>query len=213
MATVVQQILQYIELSVFCGDPFTAVSRQMRGKMKEKFMGIKRSERPKRFELKAMSPPPSVVAEMDRLTHEIESQAFSLFERRGAVHGFDISDWLLAESQIARPIPVDIEEVESEIVIRAEVQNFKPEDLFVIADSFKVKMYGRRDGRDGREQGKRSETEIQPSAGASLSAVRREIELPAAVDSDKAFAQMANGLLELHLPKADYQKVIETAAA
>lgn len=176
-------------------------------------MGIRESKHSARFELKTMSPPLPVVKEMDRLTREIELRAFLLFEQRGSVHGFDVSDWLLAESQIAPPIPIDVDELECEIVIRAEVPGFKREDLFVIADSCKVKIYGRVDRRNDHEKGEERDPVVQRHTDIFPGAIRREIELPAVVDSDKAFAQMSNGLLELHFPKLEHQNLIETAAA
>lgn len=46
----------------------------------------------------APSLPQELWEKMRAITDEIRQRAFSLFEKRGRVHGLDLEDWLRAES-------------------------------------------------------------------------------------------------------------------
>jgi hypothetical protein len=43
---------------------------------------------------------PSESADTSNITHSVALRAFELFLARGAVHGHDLDDWLMAESQL-----------------------------------------------------------------------------------------------------------------
>lgn len=156
--------------------------------------------------------PLSIFEEMDRLAQDIQKRAFSFFEERGGSHGFDHSDWFRAESELLRPMPIEVAEHEKEVVVRAEVPGFDAKELSVTVEPFGVRVYGKTEKREkecrtDEKAGLRHYTEI------SSNEVLREIALPTAVNPEQAAARLEKGVLEIRLPRAAPPKLIDVKTA
>lgn len=167
-------------------------------------------EKPERAVAKTMAMPLSIFDEMDRLAREIEERAFHFFQERGAVNGFDLEDWFRAEAELVRPVPIEIEERETEIIVRAEVPGFEAKDLSVTVEPYSVGVYGKAEKR-GEHQKKDEATKsaLHHYTEISASEVLRQISLPVAINPDKGTAHLSKGVLEIRLPKAAPPKLIE----
>jgi hypothetical protein len=62
----------------------------------------------------------SFFEDMDNLTNRIAQRAFGLFEERGT-DGKEWEDWLRAEAELLKPMPVELSEAEKEYTVKAEV--------------------------------------------------------------------------------------------
>src|SRR5262249_37447213 len=85
-------------------------------------------------EKRALKPPFFIEAEtmldrMSDLTRETSQKAFEFFMDRGGTLGSRFDDWLHAEMELLRPVPVEISETKEFVNIRAAVPGFKPEEI------------------------------------------------------------------------------------
>ena len=163
---------------------------------------------------RAMPAPLSIFEEMDRLTRQIRDRAFGLFQERGGIDGFDQGDWIRAESELLKPIPIEVEEQDKEIIVRAEVPGFDARDLSVTAEPYGLRIYGKVEKR-GEEQKKEEAKKgaLRHYTEISSNEILRQVTLPSAINPDKAVAHLNKGILELHLPKAAPPKLIEVKSA
>jgi HSP20 family molecular chaperone IbpA len=54
-------------------------------------------------------------------TNAIAQRTFGLFQQRGGADGRDLEDWFRAESELLKPVPIEISESNDTYTIRAEV--------------------------------------------------------------------------------------------
>lgn len=146
--------------------------------------------------------------DMERLTDRISKRAFSLFQQRGGGEGRDWDDWLKAESEVLKAVPVEIVESDQSFSIRAEVPGFKAEELTVQVESNGVYIRGRSESRN-EEKGKGVVTYSEVFSNE----IARHIELPAIIDASKSEAKLSDGVLELTLPKSASPKAIDSKVA
>ncbi len=67
--------------------------------------------------------------ELEALSRETARRAFNLFQQRGRADGLDLDDWLRAEAELLRPVPIEMSESEDSLMIRAEVPGFDARHL------------------------------------------------------------------------------------
>jgi HSP20 family protein len=112
--------------------------------------------------------------------------------------GFDslfnrfFGDWLapvMAEPEALRFWDFDLTDSDNEVVVKAELPGFEPNDLDVQVanDMLTIKAEHRQENDQGQ----------------SFNSYRRSITLPSGVDTANAKASYRNGVLELHLPKTE----------
>ena len=111
------------------------------------------------------------------------------FGRRGALFG----------GTDGRP-PVNAYQDDDGLTVTAEVPGVKPEDLTVEAEGAVLRISGIRSEPEdvGDEQYHRRERK--------RGEFRREVHLPGGLDSTKVEAKVADGVLTVHLPKAEEAK-------
>jgi HSP20 family protein len=132
----------------------------------------------------------------------IARRAFELFESRKQKHGRDQDDWLVAESEVLHPTHLDVEDCDEAIVVRAEVPGFRPDELEVCVEPFRITIAGRR------------ETMTAPTYRKILFSDRccdqvyRVIEVPIELDSRSAHSSLRDGVLELEIAKASARTMI-----
>jgi HSP20 family protein len=132
----------------------------------------------------------------DRLkafTQMIERRAYHFFEERGQEPGDDLADWFRAETELMRPVAIDLREDAKSIFIRAEVPGFEAEEIKVSVDPQYVVLCGE---TANTEEGKTDDGE------RLVQQFYRTIGLPNAIEPDKTTAVLKNGVLELTLIKA-----------
>jgi HSP20 family protein len=92
-------------------------------------------------------------------------------------------------------LPLEILEAEDAITVRAPVPGFRPEAIDVELQGTLLTLRGTVEEQHEESKGSRHLAEWQAAS------FQRSVELPAAVDADRAAARFVNGVLELHLPK------------
>lgn len=169
-------------------------------------------EAPEKTPRPRLMTPLSIFEEMDRLAAEIEKRAFSLFEQRGCGDGFALSDWFRAESELLHSAPIEVNENEKEIVIRAEVPGFELKELSISAEPYGVRIYSKSERRE-QEKSEENKGTLRHYSEICGSEVLRQVSLPAAINPENATARLEKGVLEIHLPKASPPKLIEIKSA
>lgn len=156
----------------------------------------------------SMTRPVSIFEEMDRLMRRVEERAFNLFQERGGGDGFALSDWFRAEHELVKAMPIQVEETEKEVIVRAEVPGFEAKELTIQAETDSLSVFGKAEKKTESEKGaKKYYSEI------SSNEVYREISLPTRVDPEKATAHLEKGVLEIHLAKAAPARAVEIKAS
>jgi HSP20 family protein len=153
------------------------------------------------------SPTRDVFDDFEAITKAIAQRAFGFFQQRGT-YGFDSEDWFRAESELLKPVPIEISESGDSYTIRAEVPGFDAKDLSVRTEGNSVYIHGKAEQKKEEKKGK----EVKYSEVSATELCRR-IDLPGSINSEKASANLANGVLELTLPKASPPKKVEVMAA
>ncbi len=95
---------------------------------------------------------------------------------------------------------VDVIENNDNIVVKAELPGFKPEDIDVRVEGNTLLMQG--EGTEETEE-KEGQYHLHERRQASFA---RAIPLPTGVNTDKANAEFENGILTLTLPKSEEAK-------
>jgi HSP20 family protein len=146
-------------------------------------------------------------ADVDDVMNQIRQRAYQLFEWRGHGDGRDLEDWFKAETELLKPVPVEIAEKDNVLRIRAEVPGFTEEELEVNLEPGAIIIKG-----EHHEETEKKEEKTYHSERRAKQICRR-FALPVDVIPDKATATLKKGVLELSAPKAAQGKKIEIKAA
>ena len=139
--------------------------------------------------------PESHVDKLKQIQEAIARRAYELFESRGCEHGHDFGDWLRAETEILRPVPIKISEAEDKLTLQAEMPGFKPEEIEVSAEPRRLIIIGT------TSQSAQQETENVFSREILTEDFIRSIDLPVEIDPSKVRATFDDGTLNVALPK------------
>lgn len=154
----------------------------------------------KATEKKISKPPFFVEAEkmfdkMADLTRETSQKAFEYFMNHGGTLGSRFDDWLHAEMDLLRPVPVEITETDKLVNIRAAVPGFKAEEIELSVNGNDLFLTGETMFEDKKEDEKTFYTEWRSNR------FYRQLRLPADVLSESADAKLKDGILTLVLKK------------
>jgi HSP20 family protein len=144
--------------------------------------------------------------EVNTIFDKIGKRAYELFEWRGRQDGHDLEDWLRAEQELLKPMPVEVSEKDNMIVVRAEVPGFKAEDLEVNMEPGFVVIKGR------AEQETRKDVDKTFFMETKSNEIFRKIPLPVNVMADAGEAFLQDGVLEIKAPKAAEKQRSDIAA-
>jgi HSP20 family protein len=133
---------------------------------------------------------------LQELSRDVAHRAYEFFEARGGEFGHALEDWLSAEAELLRPVPVEITQTDKQVYVCAEVPGFDAKEIRLSVEPNRVIINGR------------SESKAEGQAGQTVYNERRSrqfcrtVGLPVKVDPRRAAASLKNGVLELTLDKA-----------
>src|SRR5258708_4578081 len=126
----------------------------------------------------------------------IARRAFDIFGSRGRSPGHELEDWVRAESELLRPVPLNVAESDGEYVVRAEVPGFGDKDIEVIVEPLYLAISGKRETKKDEQNGKIIRCESRGDRNF------RVLDLPPSVDTSKVSTTLRDGILMVDLPKA-----------
>ena len=126
----------------------------------------------------------------------IARRAFDIFESCGRVPGHELEDWFRAESELLRPVPLNVTESNDEYIVRAEVPGFGSKDIEVIVEPLYLAISGKRETNEDKQNGKMICSESRADR------IFRVLDLPSVVDTSKVSTTLKDGILIVDLPKA-----------
>ena len=127
---------------------------------------------------------------------QIEQRASEISKENGLNGGDDLDNWLKAESEFLHPAPLDIEESDSEYVVRVEVPGFQEQEIEVAADPDQVIISAQHTSESEHKKGKTVRTEQRSNS------ICRSFSLPSNIDPHNISKHVSHGVLEIRLPKA-----------
>ncbi len=136
----------------------------------------------------------TLLARMTEIYGSIARRAFELFDSRGRQPGYDLDDWLRAESELLRPVSVETTQTDGHLTVRAEVPGFSGTDLQVSVETHRLIISGRTNLTAEQQQ-----DETAPATQRSKE-IFRAVELPVIVDADQPRMTLTDGNLTLTLP-------------
>jgi HSP20 family protein len=142
-----------------------------------------------------LSPIQEFMLHMQELRELIARRAYELFEKRGYAHGQDSEDWLKAESEILRPVRMEVTDTPDSLIARSRVSGFEPSQLSVSVEPQKLAVAGRREISEVVKAGE----EVRTTSGSVQ--FLEVMDLPAQVDPTQATATLKGDVLEVTLPK------------
>jgi HSP20 family protein len=141
------------------------------------------------------------------ITKDIAGKAYEFFRDRGGEWGREVEDWFKAESEILRPVPVEITEAGDNVLVSAAVPGFKPEEIEVSVKGETLIISGATEASAEKKDANTITREWNSNR------FYRQLMLPSPVMEDKVTAKLTNGMLELTLPKATAQEATKVAVA
>jgi HSP20 family protein len=139
----------------------------------------------------------SIFEQFKDTVQSIGKRAFELFEKRGRQFGNDFEDWLRAESELVRRVPVEVKDADGNLDIRAEVPGFKPAELKVYVEPRRLTISGETEQKTEESDENTLYTEWRSQK------IFRAFDLPLEVKANDAKATLKNGILTLTVPKAE----------
>ncbi len=130
-----------------------------------------------------MDPFRDVMGIQDRMNRLFEE---FLTRGRGREEGIEVGAWMPA---------VDIYETDDDVIVKAELPGVKKDEIGVEVKGGVLTLRGER--KHEKEVKEESYHRVERSYGTFL----RSFTLPTTVEEDKVTAKLADGVLEIHLPK------------
>lgn len=133
--------------------------------------------------------------QMKESAQSIARRAYQFFEERGREFGHEVEDWLRAEFELTRRLPLELTENDGQLIVRAEVPGLKAEEIKVSVEPKQIIITGQ------TEQKKEEETTNRVFSEFQTNQLCRCLSLPKEVDPSQATATLKDGVLELKLVK------------
>ncbi len=143
---------------------------------------------------------------LQELNTVIANRAHQLFVSSGCIPGRELDDWLRAESEILRPIPLDITDTDTELIVRAEVPGLTEKEIEVRVAPRCLLIVGERSETTEQKTGRTVYSERHASQ------IFRVLDLPARIDPDRVNATLSDGILEITLGKVETAKKVPVLA-
>jgi HSP20 family protein len=129
------------------------------------------------------------------LTQETAHKAYDFFLKRGGEFGRELDDWFKAESEVLRPVAVEITETKDIINIKATVPGFKPDEIEISVKDNILILSGKTEVEEKKEEENTVYSEWRSNR------FFRQLTLSSEIDVEKVEARLKDGVLQLTLPK------------
>lgn len=129
------------------------------------------------------------------LYETIARRAYEFFDGRDPEDGFALEDWVKAERELLRPVPLEIKESDDQFTIRAEVPGFTEKDIHVSLKPRHLVISGKVEESSEEKSGDTFYTSRRSNE------ILHGLDLPAEIDPAKASATFKDGILDIQLPK------------
>jgi len=150
----------------------------------------------------------TIFNELDQLHTEISRRAYELFQKRGALWGAPLADWLQAERQMVWKPAIELRQKDNQFEILAATPGVDAKDLDVQITSEDMLIKADIHHKHAPEEGAVQVCEF--TSGQLF----RSVHFPEKVDPDSATAEYRNGMLRVTASIAKpAQKKVEIAAA
>jgi HSP20 family protein len=141
--------------------------------------------------------PRTLLEHVQQTMETIRRRAYEIFESRGREDGRDLVDWFRASAELLRPVLVDLADDDGELKVTAEVPGFSAGDIELGVEPRRLVLSGTTETRTERKTGEALRSERKAES------FLHSLNLPVAVDPDRASASLRNGVLTVTLPKAE----------
>src|ERR1051325_11497719 len=145
--------------------------------------------------------------DIDKLMNQVRERAYQIFDGRGRGDGHDWDDWFQAETELLKPVPLEITEKGNMLNIRADVPGFNENELEVNLEDGVLTIKG-----EHHEETEKKEEKLYYNERLARQ-IFRSFTLPVNVNADKAAAALKEGVLEVSVPKAEPAKKVVAKAA
>lgn len=142
---------------------------------------------------------------MADMTRQVAQRAFEFFTQRGGEFGRELDDWFKAETELLRPVPVEMTEDDKNVTVRASVAGFKPEEIEISIKDNILMLSGKSEHEEKKENEKTFYSEWKSNRFC------RQLTLPKDVDADTAKAKLTDGVLEIVAPKVPHREATRIA--
>jgi HSP20 family protein len=142
-------------------------------------------------ETSLMIPFETLFERISELFNQIENRAYQFFEESGRTFGYDLDNWLRAESELVMKVPVDMMDETSQLLVKATIPDFKEQEIKVNVQPARLTICG-------KHETKATENKTTTSESKELFC---SIALPCEVKPETAKAEFKDGLLTITLPK------------
>ncbi|MGH9502852.1 MAG: Hsp20 family protein [Terriglobales bacterium] len=143
---------------------------------------------------------------MSEVYDSLALRAYELFDGGGRHDGHDLEDWLRAESEMSHSTPVEVEEADNELIVRADMPGLLDKNIEVRVEPRRLIICGKREQSRQENKGRTLYNERKSDL------VFRMLDLPEEVDPDHVTANLQDGRLEISLPKARPARKVPIAA-
>ena len=137
----------------------------------------------------------------------VARRAYELFSETGFTHGHDLADWLHAESEILKPVPFEISEIDDVITVKASLPGYDAKDIEIHVEPRRLFVSGQQQEKS-EEKKRKSLHSVQ-----QLEEIFNCVDLSAPIDPDKVTATLDKSELRVELTKASPAKKIAVAKA
>ena len=78
----------------------------------------------------------------DRLEQQIRERAYQIFLDRGNDPGDSMADWLQAQSEMLKPVELEVRDQKSSVVAECNLTGFSPEEIEIEVENGVLKVFG-----------------------------------------------------------------------
>jgi len=139
---------------------------------------------------------PSLFQSMDTLFEDVRKRAFELFQRRGALDGWDLDDWIRAERDLVWAPESELVETDKEFQMKIAVPALEAKDIQISALPDAIIVRGEISRKEEKKEGKVHFSEF------SERKLFRRFEMPVGIDLEQVKATLENGVLQITAAKA-----------
>lgn len=143
---------------------------------------------------------------MENVYNKIAQRAHNLFCARGRENGHDVEDWLKAEAEFVKPLPVEFTESEKEIRIKADLVGFEAPEVEVWVEPWRVTIAAKHESKTDSTKASARYAEERSTE------IFRSLPLPAEIQPNMSSATFKNGRLTVVLEKATQARGLKIVA-